>query len=282
MKISRAMPALVAATLLAGLAPVAFAHTSGGGGGHGGGSMGHSFAGHAGGSHVATQHFASRGFGGARPTAFVGAAHAPAAHWSASAAGAGRGLVGRGVAPGFRGRAFGPGFARYGHWNGGYWGGRFWPGVHYGVGFAWFLPVLPLYCSTFWWSGVPYYYYNDIYYTWSPAADGYVATDPPPAGPAPSDGSADSGAAAAPDSDAIASGYPANAAAAGASAPTPGAASDNVFAYPANGQTEDQQAADRAQCDQWAVAQTGAGSSGSPEFRRAVIACFQGRGYSAQ
>jgi hypothetical protein len=36
--------------------------------------------------------------------------------------------------------------------------------------------------ATYWYAGVPYYYANDVYYTWSPDYDGYVATDPPPVG----------------------------------------------------------------------------------------------------
>jgi hypothetical protein len=54
-----------------------------------------------------------------------------------------------------------------------------------------------------------------------------------------------------------------------------------VFAYPVQGQSQQQQAADRQQCDQWAAAQT-QGASSAPDFQRAVIACFTGRGYSAQ
>ncbi|HXR20449.1 MAG TPA: hypothetical protein VN757_11005 [Steroidobacteraceae bacterium] len=304
---------LTAALLLTGLSAPAFAHSGGGGhgggghggGGHSGGSMGHgsashaggfsghsvgfagragSFAGYAGGAHVAMQHYASGG-AGVHPGSFADA-RAPVAARSAAAVGGGRGAV---ASTGLRGRGFGPGVGRngvgrnYARWGGGYWGGRFWPGAYYGPGFAWFLPLLPLYYSTFWWQGVPYYYYNDIYYTWSPTADGYVATDPPPAAagsaPSPNDGSYyDEGAAANADA----------APAMAASAPQPippgafasGNGGDHVYAYPANGQSEDQQSSDRMQCDQWAASQ--AASAGSPDYRRAVIACFQGRGYSAQ
>ncbi|HEY6452271.1 MAG TPA: hypothetical protein VIX87_06700 [Steroidobacteraceae bacterium] len=229
-------------------------------------------------SHFATQHFAARGFVGARS---FGGARAPVAHWSGPAAG------------GFRGRAFGPGVGGHGFWrgswHGGYWGGRFWPGVYYRPNFAWFLPVLPLYCTAYWWGGVPYYYYNDIYYAWSPTADGYVASEPPPAAdgnaPASDDGNGPAGAAA--DSSAAQGGAeppdgaepPTGAEPPSSAAPPSGG--DNVYAYPANGQSEAQQATDRMQCDQWAASQSGAGN-GSPDFRRAVIACFQGRGYSAQ
>jgi hypothetical protein len=188
---------------------------------------------------------------------------------------------------GFGGRGFGGGGLRGGYgrgigFRGGYFGGRFWPGVFYGAGFLWFLPTLPLYCSTYWWEGLPYYYYNDAYYTWSPSADGYVATDPPPAAAAaPAD--AGSGASANYDPAAGAPVTQAGPLPQGA-APQSGAPqiNDNVYAYPGNGQTEDQQASDRQQCDQWATTQAGTAAPGSPDFRRAVIACFQGRGYSAQ
>jgi hypothetical protein len=65
----------------------------------------------------------------------------------------------------------------------------------------------------------------------------------------------------------------------------------SVFVYPRNGQSEEQTAQDRYECHQWAVEQTGfdptqgeaqSSNSGSPEdYRRAIIACLDGRGYSA-
>jgi hypothetical protein len=275
MKVIGTRPVLAAALLLSGLwMPAAFAYTSG----HSGGSGGHASAGHAGFSHAGGAHFAGRAYAprtfvGSRAT-YVGAARAPGTHWAA--AGVGHGVVAG--SPGFRGRAIGPGFGHISRWGGGYWGGRYWPGAYYGPGFAWFLASVPLYCSTFWWNNVPYYYYNDIYYTWSPTADGYVATDPPPAAPA------DVGAAAsAPTGAEEASPAAADAAAAADAIPPGGFASGgpSIYAYPAKGQSEQQQAADRAECTQWAATQTG-GAVGSPDYRRAAIACFQGRGYSAQ
>ncbi|HEY3809183.1 MAG TPA: hypothetical protein VGL50_04520, partial [Steroidobacteraceae bacterium] len=234
---------------------------------------------------------AARGYAAVRP-GYAGAARAVPGRVPAVAR---AGYPARGE--GFRGRAFGPGYGHFAHWGGGYWGGRFWPAAYYGPGFAWFLASVPLYCATFWWNSVPYYYYNDIYYTWSPAADGYVATDPPPAGDTPPPAN-DGGPAAD-------GGYPADSDGAAAQAPTDAATvenspppdaiapgqfaagrtgseggGDHVFAYPANGQSEQQQTRDRTECDQWAASQ--AGSAGSSDYHRAVIACFQGRGYSAQ
>jgi len=289
MKVIGTRPVLAAALLLSGLwMPAAFAFSSG----HSGGSGGHSSASHAGMSHSGGAHFAGRAYAprsfvGSRAT-YVGASRAPATHWAA--AGVGHGTVAS--APGIRGRAIGPGYGHTSHWGGGYWGGRYWPAAYYGPGFAWFLASVPLYCSTFWWNNIPYYYYNDVYYTWSPTADGYVATDPPPAAPAdaPStnSGSYDGAPASAPSTGeeyAPPSSVPAAPGSAQSSDAIPpgGFASGgpSIYAYPAKGQTDQQQAADRAECTQWAATQTG-GAVGSPDYRRAAIACFQGRGYSAQ
>ena len=83
---------------------------------------------------------------------------------------------------------YGHGYSTGAYWRGGYWHGGFWPRAYYGLGFSWFLPILPLAYATYWYGGIPYYYANDVYYTYNPSYDGYVATDPPPV--------ADSGAGA--------------------------------------------------------------------------------------
>jgi hypothetical protein len=89
-----------------------------------------------------------------------------------------------------------------------------------------------------------------------------VATDPPPV----TDSSASAG-----------------------SPQTPG--SSNIYAYPKNGQTDAQAATDRFECHQWAVSQTGfdpsngsdqpASANAPSDYRRAMIACLDARGYSA-
>jgi hypothetical protein len=149
-------------------------------------------------------------------------------------------------------------------WGGGYWNGIFWPHVWFNPGFAWFLPVLPYGYATFWWGGNPYYYWNNLYYTWSPADYGYVVTDPPPvAGSNASDSS---------------SGY------------GDGGSGADVYLYPRNGQSDAQTQQDRYECHSWAVSQTGFDptrssqqSSGSAaDYRRAMIACLDARGYSAR
>jgi len=167
--------------ILTGTAPaLAQSHGGGhGGGGHAAGAHvgggGHASAGHFGGS----PHYAAaggyRGYGGA------GYAHGYAAGFHGSA-----GVYGRG----YGGYGYGRGYSTGAYWRGGYWHGGFWPRAYYGVGFAWFLPVLPLAYATYWYGGIPYYYANDVYYTYNPSYEGYVATDPPPVADssAPADG----------------------------------------------------------------------------------------------
>jgi hypothetical protein len=118
--------------------------------------------------------------------------------------------------------------------------------------------VLPLAYATYWWGGVPYYYANDVYYTWNPGYDGYVATDPPPV--------ADEQGGAQPPME----------------QPPSEAGSAQVFMYPKNGQSEQQQSTDRRECQQWAASQAGADGANAPDYRRALVACVEGRGYSAQ
>jgi hypothetical protein len=134
---------------------------------------------------------------------------------------------------------------------------------------------LPLYYSTYWWGGVPYYYANDNYYVWNGTAGQYETVNPPPQ---------------------VVS-------QAGSAAPQ---ANTNLFAYPKNGQTAQQQSKDTFECHQWAAGQSGfdptaAGSVAAPtpgantpapapssapgrreDYMRAQAACLEGRGYSVQ
>ncbi len=157
----------------------------------------------------------ARGFGGGARAGFG----APAARGFA-----GRGFAGRGFY-GPRGR-FGP---YYGWGLGWGWG--------WGFGLGWYLPVLPLYYSTYWWDGVPYYYANDYYYEWNPTVGQYEAVVPPPgvtqqtqAGVAPALGAG---------------------------------GTSELFAYPKNGQSPAQQATDKEQCRAWARSQIGAPDNGN-------------------
>jgi hypothetical protein len=160
--------------------------------------------------------------------------------------------------------------------------------------------VLPVAYATYYWDGVPYYYANNAYYTWSPDYSGYVATDPPPltdpsgsAGAQAPPGSADEGTMqAAPEGAPPGSGTGddtppmagAGAAPGGASsgpAVEAGPPGSEIYMYPKNGQTPEQQSADKQECERWASDQVGVGSNG-PDYRRAMIACIEGRGYSVQ
>jgi len=121
--------------------------------------------------------------------------------------------------------------------------------------------LLPPFATTVWIGTVPYYYANDVYYHWDPAVDGYEVV-PPPAG-ADQPGSA------------------------------PAGAPDDLIIYPRNGQTPEQQAADRYECHSWASHQTGfdatrtqpgtsPATSGVEQYRRALSACLEARGYSVK
>lgn len=129
-----------------------------------------------------------------------------------------------------------------------------------------FVPVLPPFYTTMWIGGVPYYYANDTYYVWSQANSGYEVVDPP----------GDQGAS--PD----------------APQPPP-PQGDSLFIYPQQGQSAEQQSQDQYECHKWSSSQTGfdptqAGGGVPPDqsgarradYQRAMIACLQGRGYSAR
>jgi hypothetical protein len=144
-----------------------------------------------------------------------------------------------------------------GVWYGWRGGGWFVVGPPIGV----FVPVLPPFYTTVWFGGAPYYYANDTYYAWRDADQGYEVVDPPP-GAAP-------GAAGAPAAD--------------------------VYVYPRNGQSDEQQANDKYECHRWAADQTGfdptlaSGGVTGPDaparrenYFRAMGACLEGRGYSVK
>jgi hypothetical protein len=260
----------VLGSILVGAAPV-WAQGSHGGGGHASG-------GHAGGG----AHAAAAGRS-------AGAPHYAAASHVSSAAG--RGYAGAGYAHGYpagpRGGAYaahgayGHAGGYYGHgystgafWNGGYWHGGFWPRAYYGLGFSWFLPVLPLAYATYWYGGIPYYYANDVYYTYNPGYQGYVATDPPPA----TDPNAVAPQGAPPGPDMAPGAAPGAAPAPSGGGPVPG----QIFMYPRNGQSAEQQATDKAECQQWAAQQAGQVAQNGSDYDRAMAACVEGRGYSAR
>ncbi len=126
-----------------------------------------------------------------------------------------------------------------------------------------FVPVLPPFYSTVWWSGVPYYYADDTYYEWNTGVNEYEVVDPPT-------GIESGGTTVAP-------------------------STDTVFIYPKNGQSTEQQSRDRYECHRFAVLQTGydptASGGGVPadtaagkrsDYLRAQAACLDARGYSVK
>ena len=126
-----------------------------------------------------------------------------------------------------------------------------------------FVPVLPAFYSTVWWSGVPYYYADDTYYSWNTGANEYEVVQPP-------NGIENGGTTQAPPS-------------------------GEIYVYPKNGQSADQQAKDRYECHRAAVADTGydptVAGGGVPadsaanrraDYMRAQSACLDARGYSVK
>ena len=166
----------------------------------------------------------------------------------------------------------------------------YWHGSHYYfAGGAWYAPgpagfvvigapigltvaALPPVYSTVWFGGVPYYYADSTYYQWNAPQNSYVVVDAPP-------GSDQPGAAPAPDADAQA----------------PDAAPDIAYIYPKNGQSQDQQSADKYECHEWAKNQTGfdptqpgggvdpsQNASRRDQYQRAMGACLEARGYAVK
>jgi Family of unknown function (DUF6515) len=129
-----------------------------------------------------------------------------------------------------------------------------------------FVPVLPPYYTTVWVAGVPYYYADDTYYVWRESSSQYEVVAPP-------------------DESAATTEPP---------APPPSQNGD-VFIYPKNGQSDEQQSRDKYECHKWAQNESGfdptqvgggvssdqAGSKRAA-YQRAMSACLEGRGYSVK
>ncbi len=120
------------------------------------------------------------------------------------------------------------------------------------------VPFLPLYYTTLWVGGIPYYYANEVYYTQT--AGGYMVVEPPKGEVV--------------------------------EAPAP---EERLFIYPRKGQSEKQQSNDRYECHRWAVDQThfdptqppGSAPEAQPnqkraEYHRAMGACLDARGYTVK
>ena len=138
------------------------------------------------------------------------------------------------------------------------------------------VPVLPPFYSTVYVGTVPYYYANDVYYV--QGQQGYTVVAPPPANVV---------VQQAPPPAVVVQPQPPT--------PPPGnvaqATPDQLFIYPRQGQSEQQQATDRYDCHRWAVSQTGYDPTLAPgsvpaqrqaEYQRAMAACLDGRGYTVK
>jgi hypothetical protein len=123
------------------------------------------------------------------------------------------------------------------------------------------VPILPSFYTTVWFHGIPYYYANDAYYVWRPDLNAYQVAEPPEE----------------------------------ETQTQPQYMADELFIYPKQGQSEQQQADDRYACHQWGVDQTGYDPTQPPgnlpvselsqlrqEYQRAMKACLEGRGYSVR
>jgi hypothetical protein len=152
------------------------------------------------------------------------------------------------------------------YFHGGVWyrpyGGRF---VVVGPPIGVFVPYLPPYYTTLWIGGYPYYYANDTYYSWNPGQGQYEVVQP--------------------------AGADAPAGVDGASTEPP-AATGELYSYPKNGQSPEQQEQDRYECHRWAVDQSGfdpTQNTGAPPdpakrpaYDHAMTACLEGRGYTVK
>jgi hypothetical protein len=121
--------------------------------------------------------------------------------------------------------------------------------------------LLPPFHTTIWAGGIPYYYADDVYYLWRAEDRVYVVSEPPP------------------DTEIV----------------EQSAIPEQLFIYPKEGQSEEQQATDRYECHRWSVTQTGFDPSqpggNVPEeqhqtkhlkYQRAMKACLEARNYSVQ
>jgi hypothetical protein len=181
----------------------------------------------------------------------------PMAHAHGGGHGGGGGHAGFGAGRGGIGGHRGFGGRGFGHGGFGFYDG-------FGLlGYSALFDTLPLYYSTYWWGGVPYYYASDNFYQWNGYTVQYESVRPPQS--------------------------------LAKQVAMERTEDLNLFAYPKNGQTSAQQATDRSECQQWAAGQTGIESPlvDSPaaaaipgtkrqDYLRAQAACLQGRGYSVQ
>ncbi len=104
-----------------------------------------------------------------------------------------------------------------------------------------------------------YFYVNTTYYLWDDRSRDYVVVEPPERAEAAMQSSIEVANAA------------------------------ELFVYPKNGQSEEQRDQDRYECHRWAKSQTNYDpslanqpASLAPDYRRAISACLEGRGYTVR
>jgi len=141
------------------------------------------------------------------------------------------------------------------------------------------LGILPPSYTTIWIGGVPYYYANGIYYSAVPNTSEYVVVAPPPGyetampQPAPAQAPPFPPPSPAPPK---------------AQTSPPASLPQAMFVYPREGQTQSEIVADRSECNQWAIGQTGydpahpgtEATQRAGDFQRAVRTCLEGKGYT--
>jgi len=137
-----------------------------------------------------------------------------------------------------------------GHWYRPY-GSSF---ISIGIPFGLFVPGLPGLYTSFWFGSTRYYYADHTYYVYEPARRGYVVTRSPYGDDEEYD---DAGTG------------------------------DDLYIYPARGQSEQQQADDRYQCHRWAAQEShydplddDYNADLRKDYQRAISACLTGRGYT--
>ncbi|HWL62809.1 MAG TPA: DUF6515 family protein [Steroidobacteraceae bacterium] len=128
-------------------------------------------------------------------------------------------------------------------------------GIPYGL----FVTTLPGSYTSFWYDSTRYYYSDYHYYTYEPARRGYVVVRSP-------------------------YGDDYDYAAGDAEEPA-----QDLYVYPAQGQSEQQQADDRYECHRWAVSETDYDpiddeydAALREDYLRAITACLTGRGYTVR
>ena len=189
-----------------------------------------------------------------------GGHHAGFSHGGGGFAHSGGGFTHSGGAYSHGGSAYHGGYVGYRGGRHYYGGGGFSP--FWGVlGLGLFVATLPYYYSTYYWNGDPYYYADGYYYRYDDSVRQYERVTLPAAATTTTD-----------------------------TAPP----SAELFAYPKNGQSEAQQAQDKAECRDWAGRQQSSATApsgaqpGAPQplsqvdALRAQTACLEGRGYTVR